>query len=298
MKPLFKNTPLAIAIGFSVLAHAGLLAVRFTAPEAFRFAPTDPGLEVILVNAKHDQKPLKADALAQANLDGGGNALTGRAKSPLPDMRKSEDGNSIRASKRHVVDLEEQQRKLLAQINNETSRFSTPRTEFDKPQDLPQRPDNQDAIDSAKAIARREAEIAKNIEDYNKRPKKTQITPSTTAVGYAMYYKALQDKIEKIGTLNFPQKDGVKLYGELVVYIPIFHDGTIYEKDGGPRVERSSGNPTLDAAAVRIARRAGPFGRFPANMRSRDKDDVWEIVTRFKFTKDEALQTELRGSTQ
>lgn len=65
------------------------MAVRFAAPEVFRFQPTDPGLEVILVNAKHDKKPLKADALAQANLDGGGNAASGRAKSPLPDLRKA-----------------------------------------------------------------------------------------------------------------------------------------------------------------------------------------------------------------
>ena len=295
MKFQFKNPTLAVAIGFSVLVHAGLLAVRFTTPDAFRFQPTDPGLEVILVNAKQDKKPLKADALAQANLDGGGNAATGRAKSPLPDMRKSVDGESVKSARKRVTDLEEQQRKLMAQLTNQTSRFSTPRTELDKPRDLPQQPDNQDAIDSAAAIARREAEIARSIEDYNKRPKKTQITPSTTAVGYAMYYKALQDKIEKIGTLNFPQQDGKKMYGELVVYIPIYQDGTIYEKDGGPRVERSSGNKSLDAAAVRIARRAGPFGRFPNNMRSTDKDDVWEILTRFKFTRDDALQTELRG---
>ena len=297
MKSPFKNPTLAIAIGFSVVIHAALLAVRFAPPDTFRFQPTDPGLEVILVNAKHDKKPLKADALAQANLDGGGNAATGRAKSPLPDMRKSEDGESAKAAKRRVTDLEEQQRKLMEQLSNRTSTFSTPRAELDKPRDVPQQPDNLDAIDSARAIARREAEIAKNIEDYNKRPKKTQITPSTTEVGYAMYYKALQDKIEKIGTLNFPQQDGKKLYGELVVYIPVFQDGTIYEKDGGPRVERSSGNPALDAAAVRIARRAGPFGRFPANMRSTDKDDVWEIVTRFKFTRDDALQTDLRGGS-
>jgi protein TonB len=85
-----------IAIAFSVLAHAALLAVHFAAPEAFRMQPTDPGLEVILVNAKHDKAPLKADALAQANLDGGGNADAGRAKSPLPDLRKIETATASR----------------------------------------------------------------------------------------------------------------------------------------------------------------------------------------------------------
>jgi len=284
-----------VAIAISVLAHGALLAVRFVAPEAFRFEPANPGLEVVLVNAKHDKKPLKADALAQANLDGGGNAQAGRAKSPLPDMRKSEDGDSIKANKRRIEVLEEQQRELLAQLRKKAPFVAAQTKNPDKLKDTPAQPEGVDALESLRTIARREAEIAKNIEDYNKRPKKIQITPTTREVGYAMYYKALQERIEKIGTLNFPQQDGKKMYGELVLYIPIAQDGTIYEKEGGPRVERSAGNPALDRAALRIVRRAAPFGKFPPNMRSTDKDEVWEVVTRFKFTREDALEAELRG---
>lgn len=295
MKSLFQNRILATAVTLSVLAHAALLAVHFTAPEAFKFKPTDPGLEVILVNAKHDKQPLQADALAQANLDGGGNADAGRAKSPLPDLRKSEDGESAKASRRKVEELERQQQKLLAQLEKKTP-FRTPQvTDVEPLKDvLPQR-NAVDMLDSARALLRREAEISRNIEDYNKRPKKTQVTPSTREVGYAAYYKAFQDRIEKYGTLNFPQKDGKKLYGNLVLYIPIFQDGTIYMKDGGPRIEHSSGDPILDQAALSIVRRSVPFGKFPDNMRTTGKDDVWEIITRFSFTRDDALQTETRG---
>lgn len=295
MKSIYQNPTLSIAIAFSVLVHAVLLAVRFTAPEAFRFQPTDPGLEVILVNAKHDKKPVKAEALAQANLDGGGNAESGRAKSPLPDLRKRENGESIKASKRRIAELEEQQRKMLAQTAKKTPVAAPRIVANEKSREMPQ-PDGLDRIESARALARMEAEISRNIEEYNKRPKKTQITPSTREVGYAMYYATLQKRIENLGTLNFPQQNGKKLYGELVVYIPIYHDGTIYEKEGGPRVERGSGNSALDNAALRIVRRAAPFGPFPANMRSTGKDDVWEVITRFKFTRDEALEAELRGS--
>lgn len=295
MKSIYQNPTLSIAIAFSILVHAVLLAVRFTAPEAFRFQPTDPGLEVILVNAKHDKKPVKAEALAQANLDGGGNAESERAKSPLPDLRKRENGESIKASKRRIAELEEQQRKMLAQTAKKTPVAAPRIVANEKPREMPQ-PDGLDRIESARALARMEAEISRNIEEYNKRPKKTQITPSTREVGYAMYYATLQKRIENLGTLNFPQQNGKKLYGELVVYIPIYHDGTIYEKEGGPRVERGSGNSALDNAALRIVRRAAPFGPFPANMRSTGKDDVWEVITRFKFTRDEALEAELRGS--
>ena len=102
-----------IAITCSVLAHASLLAVRFAAPDAFRLQPADPGLEVILVNAKHARAPVKADALAQANLEGGGTADAGRAQSPLPDLRKVENGDSIQALQRRIAELEQQQKSVL-----------------------------------------------------------------------------------------------------------------------------------------------------------------------------------------
>lgn len=290
-----QNLPLYIAVTISVLAHVALLAVRFTSPDEFKFKPADPGLEVVLVNAKHDKKPLKADALAQANLDGGGNADAGRAKSPLPDMQKLENGDSVKAATRRQVELEEQQRKLLEQLTKKKTPFAISNVaDNQKPKEAPQQPDGSDALDSTKFLARKEAEISKRIEDENKRPKKTFITPSTREVGYAIYYDNVKQRIEKIGTLNFPHKDGKKLYGELVVSIPIFHDGSLYEKEGGPMIEHSSGIPALDQKAIAIVRRSAPFGNFPKNMRSSGKDDIWVVYTRFKFTREEALETELR----
>jgi protein TonB len=283
-----------VAIAFSVVAHAALLAVRFVAPDAFKIEPADPGLEVILVNAKHAKRPIKADALAQANLDGGGQADAGRSKSPLPDMRKTENGDSLKAMQRKIAEYEEVQQNLLTRARKSNYK-APPVTEKDKPD--PTRT-GADLLESSKAIARATAEISTLIEDQNKRPKKTYITPSTQEVGYAMYYKAMQKRVEEIGTLNFPQVEGRKIYGELVVYIPIFQDGTIYLKDGGVRIEKTSGNPALDKAALAIVRRAAPFGRFPPNMLSSDKDDLWVIITRFKFTRDEKLETNLRGSAQ
>ena len=141
------------------------------------------------------------------------------------------------------------------------------------------------------------AEITQTIEDQNKRPKRTHISPSTRQVGYALYYKAMQKQVEEVGTLNFPQQNGKKLYGELVVSIPVFQDGTLYQKEGGPRVERSSGNPALDKAALDIVRRAAPFGAFPQNMRSVGKDDLWIVITRFTFTREEKLKAQLQEQT-
>ena len=276
-----------IALAVSVAAHAALLAVRFAAPEAFRQRPADPGLEVVLVNAKHAKAPLKADALAQANLDGGGTADAGRAKSPLPDLRRTEDGDSIKALQRRITELEQQQQNVLTRARGSSTFNAPPVTEKDKPDPSRTGDDN---LDSTRAIARSVAEISQRIEEENRRPKRTQITPSTQQVGYALYYAAMRKRIEEVGTLNFPQQGGRKLYGELVVYIPVFQDGSLYLKDGGPKVERSSGNPALDKAALDIVRRSAPYGAFPANMRSKGKDDLWEVFTRFRFTRDNKIQ--------
>jgi protein TonB len=277
VKTALHNRPLMIAATCSV--------------DAFRLQPADPGLEVILVNAKHARAPLKAEALAQANLDGGGNAESGRAQSPLPDLRKVENGDSLKAMQRRIAELEQQQKNVLTRLHQ--SRFaSAPVADQVKPDPARTGADN---ADSARSIARMSAEITQRISDENKRPRKTFISPSTREVGYAVYYKTMQKRIEETGTLNFPQQNGSKLYGELVVYIPVFQDGSIYEKEGGPHIERSSGNPALDRAALQIVRRAAPFGGFPAHMRSSDKDDLWIVITRFKFTREEKLQAELRG---
>ncbi|MYM93674.1 TonB family protein [Rugamonas sp. FT81W] len=291
MKSFKENRLLYLAIGLSLMAHGALLAVHFVAPKPAPVQATDPGLEVILVNAKHSKAPLKADALAQANLDGGGTVDKGRSKSPLPDMRKMETGDSIKAAKRRIAELEEKQRNLLTQAAKQIPFTAPPVTEKTKPDPLST---GADLLESSKAIARRVAEISETIEDQNKRPKKTLITPSTREVGYANYYKTMQKRIEDIGTLNFPQQNGRKLYGQLMLSIPVFQDGTIYDKEG-IKVERSSGNAALDEAAIRIVRRSAPFGKFPPNMLSNDRDDLWVIVTTFKFTREDKLQADLSG---
>ena len=292
MKSFKENRLLYLALGISLVAHGAMLAVHFAAPAPTPAQATDPGLEVILVNAKHNKAPLKADAVAQANLDGGGTVDQGRSKSPMPDMRKTEMGDSVKASKRRIRELEEQQKNLLTQVKSSASIEAPPITEKNKPDPTPT---GADLLESSKAIARRVAEISETIEDQNKRPKKTTITPSTREAGYATYYKTMQKRIEDFGTLNFPNNNGHKLYGQLMLSIPVFQDGTIYDKDGGIKVERSSGNPALDEAAIRIVRRSAPFGKFPPNMRSSDRDDLWVIITTFKFTRDDKLQADLSG---
>ena len=289
-----QNRTLTIALVVSAVVHGVLLLIHLVAPAPPPHMVADPGLEVVLVNARHDRQPLKAEALAQANLDGGGNATDGMAKSPLPDMRENRDGETIIEKHRKIQELEDLQTQLLTQARLKTT-FRTSMREDKSKRDKSDLDPGEDADDSKLALARSMAVIEQRIEDQNKRPRKTLISPSTREVGYALYYKSMKQRIEKIGTLNFPNKNGEKLYGELIVSIPIFQDGSIYEKDGGPTIEKSSGNSALDSAALRIVRRSAPFGAFPKNMRSTDRADCWVAVTSFKFTREQVLETELKG---
>ena len=288
MKHAADNRLLTIAIAVSLLLHGALLALRFSPPEIPKTRPLASNLEIILVNARHDKAPRKADALAQANLEGGGQADSGRAKSPLPNLQQSVDGNYLETQRRRIAELEQQQNRLLTQWSA-LSRDKVRTADKDFRQRTERSP-VAETFDSI-ALARREAEIARNVADYNKRPLKTQLTPNTREVAYALYYTALQKQIEQTGTRYFPQHDGKKIYGELIVYIPVYQDGSLYDKEGGPRIERSSGNPLLDRAALAIVRRAAPFGHFPRTATADGKTHVWEIITRFRFTRDDVLET-------
>src|SRR5262245_38288374 len=75
---LGKHARLQVALGFSVLVHAFvILGVGFKLPDPTKLPPQPP-LEVTLVNTKTTARPQKADAFAQANLDGGGNTDASR----------------------------------------------------------------------------------------------------------------------------------------------------------------------------------------------------------------------------
>ncbi|MDL2284508.1 TonB family protein [Oxalobacter sp. OttesenSCG-928-P03] len=289
-----QNKALNYAVLVSILIHGLLMFVRFVPPGAFHIVPPDPTLEVVLVNAKSKSVPLNPQAVAQANLDGGGGKTKEIPKSPLPDSKRVSEGDVLASSERRIEELQKEQKQLAAKLKEEL------KTSIPEAREKTAIRENADAsvrsqTDSQQAIASQAAAIERNMEEQGNRPKVVRITPRTREVGYAMYYKSMQRKIENVGTLNFPQRNGRKLYGELMIYIPVYQDGTLYEKEGGPRVEKSSGNPALDNAALRIVRRAAPFGPFPPKMLSGTVREVWVIVTRFRFTRDEALETDSGG---
>lgn len=273
---------LQIALGVSIAVHVVLLTARFVDPERFNRVFQDTPLEVILVNAKSNEKPDFAKAIAQASLAGGGEAEKGRATSPLPPSALMELGDATEDAQRKVESLQEQQTQLLAQIKKQLA--SMPPPDLTQPANSPAQAEREE---KRKALVKILAEIERRINEENARPKKRYISPATREEVYAVYYDELRRRIEDRGTVNFPEQAGKKLYGELTMIVTVNFDGTVLDTE----VVQTSGNLTLDRRAQSIVRGTGPFGKFSDAMRR--KADQIVVVSRFKFTRDDTLETKL-----
>lgn len=278
---LKQLSTLQLALAVSVAVHAALLTVRFVNPEGFNRVFQDTPLEVILVNARSDERPEKATAIAQASLAGGGDAERGRATSPLPPSAVARLGDNPDEDERRIEALKQQQNQILAQVRKQLASMPAP--------DLQAVNTSQESIEreqKRRALIKLLAEIEKRINEENARPKKRYISPATREEVYAIYYDELRRKIEDRGTTNFPVAAGRKLYGELTMVITVNHTGDVL----GTEVVQGSGNSTLDRRAEAIVRSLA-FGRFNDAMR-RQADQI-VVVSRFRFTRDETLRTQM-----
>jgi protein TonB len=280
---MVKNfSTLQIALGASALVHAVVLTTRFVDPQSFNRVFKDTPLEVTLVNAKSNEKPDFAKAIAQSALAGGGQLEKGRATSPLPPSALTDLGDAAEDAQKKVEAMQEQQTQLLAQIKKQLATMPPPD---------PKLPTN-DPVQAEREEKRKQlikilAEIEKRINEENARPKKRYISPATREEVYAIYYDSLRRKIEDKGTSNFPELAGKKLYGELTMIVTVNFDGRILATE----VVETSGNLTLDRRAQAIVKGTGPFDKFTDAMRR--KADQIVVVSRFKFTRDETLETRL-----
>ena len=115
---------------------------------------------------------------------------------------------------------------------------------------------------------------------------KIEITPATKNIRHTLYYVSVKKKLESLGTSLFPTKNDKKMYGKLLIRIPITYGGVIFETEGGVKIEESSGNKDLDEAAMQIIRKAAPFDAFPKEPTKIVVPQIWEFVFSFNFTKE------------
>jgi protein TonB len=277
---LQKYSTLQLALGASLAVHGVLLSVRFVDPESFNRVFEDTPLEVILVNARSNEKVDKAKAIAQASLAGGGDAEQGRATSPLPPSAFTDTGETLEmVSASKLQNLQDQQSVMLATVKQQIASLPPP-----DPKELSNKPELTQREEKRQQLTKLLAEIERRINSENSRPKKRYISPSTREEVYAVYYDNLRHTIEDRGTENFPTANGKKLYGDLTMIVTVNFDGRVLNTE----VVESSGNAALDRRAAAIARTSGPFGPFSPAMR-RQADQIL-VVSRFRFTRDDAAR--------
>jgi periplasmic protein TonB len=242
-------------------------------------------MDVVLVNARSSEKPQKADALAQANLAGGGNTdQKQRASSPLPKLEPRPASPEQRAAEARVKQLENEAKDLMTRMKSKAQvvPVESP-AETAKKADLEAR----DLVDKSLEIARLEAQIRRDYIAYQERPKRKFIGARTEEYRFAQYVDSWRQKVERVGNLNYPSEARArKIYGSLLLTVAIKSDGEVEAVE----VTRSSGHKVLDQAAVRIVRLSSPFERFPENIR-RDTD-ILHITRTWTFTRGEQVIAE------
>jgi len=276
------KTGISLAMFFSIALHAfALFGISLVLPDPIKAADIMQPLHVVLVNSKSKSKPVKADALAQANLDGGGNTIEDRqAKSMLPNIGDDSRITPEQAAKKSVQKEADTKRKL-------TQLKSSYSIDQLQPQKLPDTSTSDDLVQRSLEIARLEAQINKNNDFYQKLPRRKFIGARTQEYRFAQYIEDWRVKVERIGNLNYPeQARREQVYGKLQLSVSIRADGSVENIE----VSRSSGHRILDAAATRIVRLAGPFSPLPPSI-TRDVD-ILTITRTWSFTPSDKLESE------
>ncbi len=263
---------------FSIALHAFILfgiAISLPRPNAAAFMQP---LHVVLVNSRSKSKPIKADALAQANLDGGGNTPENRqAKSMLPNISDDSRISPEQAAKQ-VAKLEEESRRMMTSLKG-NYKVAVPE---------PKQPESaEDLVQRSLEIARLEAQISRNNDYYQHLPRRKFVGARTQEYRFAQYIEDWRIKVERIGNLNYPeQARREQLYGKLLLSVSIRADGSVESIE----INRSSGHPLLDAAAMRIVKLASPFSPLPPDI-TRDTD-ILTITRTWSFSPSDRLESE------
>jgi protein TonB len=277
-----------MSMAASTVLHLIVLSgITFTLPQVQNLRNFSQPLEVVLVNARTAAKPPKADALAQANLDGGGNTdANRRAKSPLPVLPKETRDLQLEQAAKKVEQMERQAEALMTEVKAEP-KVSPPETRLEEEQRRIEDQRGQDIVARSLEIARLQAQIDKEWDAYQKRPRRTFVVARARSYELAQYVEDWRHKIERVGTLNYPHAARQqKLFGSLQLTVAIKADGSVESVV----IDRPSGKKILDHAALRIVELAAPFAPLPGGVRK--STDILHITRTWTFTRSDQLFTE------
>ena len=309
--PVTADDRLALTVCVAILVHAMIVLGISFAPEQGASSRFET-LEVILVPERSPKAPENADLLAQANLEGGGNATESArpaapikaplpaptaeiAATPPPPMQavptsptkqpptaRNEKGRAVVKEKVAIPAAHA----ALAMPKQAERTPTTDKTEEPTPATAPPQPavDNEPLPTAAQlltrsfALASLSAELQQRLDDRAKRPRRKYVSANTKEYKYAAYMEAWRAKVERVGNLNYPD-DARKnrLTGNLILDVALNADGSVNQIT----IRRSSGSKILDDAAVRIVELSSPFAPFPSQIR--EETDILHITRTWQF---------------
>jgi len=288
---LGRHARIQVSTVISVVVHAVIIfGISFTMPDRLRLDHLNQPLEVTLVNSKTAEQPVKPAALAQANLDGGGNTDEKvHAASPLPVPVEHKPMPEVTMAEKRVEALEREAKRLMTQAKKTPAAVPPPQPKAQpkaaavKPEESP---NAAEIMARSLEIARLEARISKQWNAYQQRPRRRFIGARTREFRFARYIEDWRLKVERIGELNYPQAAREqKIYGSLVATVSIRADGSLERVD----INRSSGQKVLDRAAIRIVHLAAPYAPFPPDI-AKDTD-ILSITRTWLFTREDQFKS-------
>ncbi len=273
---------LLVALFLACLVHAVLiLGVSFDFPKP---KSLQKSLDIVLVRNPTEKAPEKADFLAQENQQGGGEAhekIIPKA-TPLPRQGSGEERHKPLPEQKPVQAAKP--KPVLKQANSE-KKVAADRGEQDQA-------DAEQPRLSSETLSQQIADLStelysKSLQAQANQPRIAYIN-SVNAHRYkaAAYEAAWQEKVERIGNLNYPEEARRRnLSGSLILAVGIKPDGSVYSI----KVRQPSGEAVLDEAAKEIVKLAAPFAPFPDELK---KDyDVLVITRTWRFSADNRMVT-------
>lgn len=229
-------------------------------------------LEVVLIQNPDVQRPDEADFLAQEDQIGSGEgkekkinqqqaSISPQLKKRLGDAQKAQPT----ASSPQTVLLQNEARRAI-----NASPKKAPNSKAITTAEL---------LQQSQEIAQLQAEITATQNSISGWPRRSYINSISAHKHIAASYEAAwQQKVEKIGNLNYPgEARRKKLSGTLVLTVELYSDGTLRKTT----INRRSGHKIIDDAAINIVKLASPFSPFPLNLQR--EADILVITRTWQF---------------
>lgn len=290
---------LGLTLCLAMLVHATLILGVSFAPDERRPAPMDT-MEITLVQRSSPEPPEAATALAQANLQGGGNTEARVMPAtptppPFPDPEPAvttppaaapAQTETSKAAPETRSPVAPEEKPLLTTDRNSPDLAPAQPQEPERTQADPQpRPTATQLLTNSFKVASLSAEIKRKLEARAQRPRQKFISASTREYKYAAYMEAWRAKVERVGNLNYPDEARRRgLSGSLILDVALNADGSVDDII----IRQSSGESVLDDAAIRIVRLAAPFAPLPPNIRA--DTDILHITRTWQFINNQGFR--------